>query len=85
MKAVWFLLGIVIMGLIMLLLPILLMGCASPEKEVWECCEDTAGIPFCFRVDEQFAKHKNDYSPAYLENHDRPKDMPCRPRKVERY
>lgn len=72
MKALWFLIGIFAFATLMLLLPLIfLAGCSTPEKEIWECCEDHMGVPFCFRVDESFAQNKNNYSVPYLENHDR--------------
>jgi len=73
MRAFWFFIGIVTLALIMFMLPFM-VGCATPEPERWECCEDTWGVPFCFEVDEDFAKNRNMYSSAELENHDRASD-----------
>lgn len=45
------------------------MNQEKPEGS-WECCEDNFGVPFCFRVDEVFAKNRNLYPITYLENND---------------
>lgn len=70
MRAFWFFIGLVVMGMIMVLLPLFIMGCSTPPKEEWECCEDSWGVPFCYRVDEAFANYKNAQTINGVETHD---------------
>ena len=73
MKSFLFIAGVIALALILFMMPYL-VGCATQAPETWECCEDSWGIPFCFEVDEGYAKNRNLYSTAELENHDRASD-----------